>query len=283
MELSEDHRYIPAFRPPKGSRENAWVLVLIDKKLLMMKAGAYMQIPKTDDLKEMVTNENDIEYIGEYEGHSCYCTTLNAMPKLPDHFELIDLKEVTECTKDPGLFILAGTVNHLVHWNNANQYCGCCGQPMKNKEDERAKVCLSCGNIVYPRISPATITAILRDDQILLAHNRNFKKDLYSLIAGFVEPGETLEQCVEREIREEVGIKVKNIKYFCSQPWPFPDSLMMAFTAEYESGEICEDQFEIMDAAWFKADSLPPIPSADSVAGKLIRWYQSQHESRTSH
>jgi NAD+ diphosphatase len=99
---------------------------------------------------------------------------------------------------------------------------------------------------------------------------------MYSLIAGFVEPGETLEQCVEREIGEEVGIKVKNIQYMKSQPWPFPDSLMLAFTAEYESGEIIVDGCEITDAAWYKADSLPQIPSSDSIAGKIIRWYRDR-------
>jgi NAD+ diphosphatase len=147
---------------------------------------------------------------------------------------------------------------------------------MTDKEDERAKVCQSCGNIVYPRIAPATITAVFRDGQILLAHNSNFRNGLYGLIAGYVEPGETLEQCVEREIREEVGIKVKNVRYLSSQPWPFPDSLMMGFTADYESGEITVDQCEITDAGWYKADKLPDIPSVDSIAGRMIRWYRDQ-------
>ena len=111
----------------------------------------------------------------------------------------------------------------------------------------------------------------------MLAHNKNFKAGLYSIIAGFVEPGETLEHCAEREIQEEVGIKVKNIKYFTSQPWPFPESLMLAFTAEYDSGDITVDNTEITDAAWFSADELPDIPTTDSVAGKLIRWYRDNH------
>ena len=151
---------------------------------------------------------------------------------------------------------------------------------MTEKKDESAKVCSECGNIVYPRISPAVITAVFKGDQILLAHNRSFRNGLYSLIAGFVEPGETLEHCVKREIMEEVGIRVKNVRYAGSQPWSFPDALMIAFTAEYESGEICVDQVEIIDAGWYRMDAMPDIPSTDSIAGRLIRWYIEQRDLR---
>jgi len=135
---------------------------------------------------------------------------------------------------------------------------------------ERAKVCSKCGFRTYPRISPATITAVTPGNQILLARAKRFPSELYSVIAGFAEPGETLEECVKREIMEETGIDVKNIRYFGSQPWPFPDSLMIAFTADFEGGEIRIYKKELVDARWFTADALPKIPDKLSIARRLI-------------
>jgi len=204
------------------------------------------------------------------------------MQSIPDSMNAltrVDLREVSAMSGDQDLFLLAGNANHILHWSNVNQFCGRCGGKTENAKEERAKICPACHNMIFPRISPATITAIIKEDKILLAHNQKFRKDLYSLIAGFVEPGETLEQCVRREIMEEVGLKVKNIQYFSSQPWPFPDSLMFAFTAEYESGDIKADQIEILDAGWFAADELPVIPSTDSIAGKMIRWFRDNRKS----
>lgn len=278
MNSNREHEYIPAFIKPEELEKNAWAFVFHNKMLLMKKQEDKWFIPEINQLSSIITNDETMVYFGKYDGHDCYYTVIGemAIAEFPGSMELVDLKTITNLSGDSGLFILAGAANHLIHWDSRNQYCGCCGHKTLDKEDERAKICPSCGNIVYPRISPATITAVFRGDQILLAHNSNFRENLYSLIAGFVEPGETLEQCVAREIKEEIGIKVKNIKYFSSQPWSFPDSLMMAFTAEYESGEIKVDQCEIMDAGWYKAESLPEIPSTDSIAGKIIRWYRDQ-------
>ncbi|WFR55659.1 NAD(+) diphosphatase [Anaerocolumna sp. AGMB13025] len=256
--------------------EDSWILALAATKLLVKKKGNKFYIPKYKDLKGILT-EPGLKYITMYEGHTCYGERLKESFVPGENFELIEIREITYLTGNPEWFMIAGTANHILHWYSMNQFCGRCGHKTYEKDDERAKVCPDCGNIIYPRISPATITLVKKDDKILLAHNKNFKSGLYSLIAGFVEPGETLEHCVEREIQEEVGIKVKNITYFTSQPWPFPESLMLAFTAEYDSGDITVDQTEITDAAWFNADSLPDIPSTDSVAGKLIRWYRDNH------
>jgi NAD+ diphosphatase len=139
--------------------------------------------------------------------------------------------------------------------------------------DERAKICPKCGLVAYPRLSPAVIVAVLRDNCILLAHSHRFPAKFYSVLAGFVEPGETLEECVEREVYEEVGIRVRAIRYFGSQPWPFPDSLMIAFTANYAGGEIRIDHSEIADANWFSANDLPHIPPKISIARQLIDWF----------
>ncbi|MFP4194870.1 MAG: NAD(+) diphosphatase, partial [Desulfobacterales bacterium] len=135
------------------------------------------------------------------------------------------------------------------------------------------KICPQCGLINYPRVSPAVIVAVVKNGQILLARNKQARIPFYSVLAGFVEPSETLEQCVEREVGEEVGITVENIRYFGSQPWPFPNSLMIGFTAEYASGEIQIDSGELSDAGWFDKNSLPRVPPALSIAGQLIEWF----------
>ena len=177
---------------------------------------------------------------------------------------------------------LAGRAFQIIDWDRISQYCGRCGAPNTQLEHERAKKCLHCGHIKYPRISPAIIVRVERRDpdgaKILLANGRRFRSSkTYSVLAGFVEPGETLEECVRREIYEEVGITVKNIRYFGSQPWPFPDSLMIAFTAEYDSGEITLEEAEIADANWFTPDTLPEVPPPISIARRLIDSFVSEN------
>jgi NAD+ diphosphatase len=146
---------------------------------------------------------------------------------------------------------------------------------------ERAKKCPQCGLTSYPRLAPAIIVRIERDGpdsrEILLAHNKRHPAGFYSVLAGFVEPGETLEECVRREIREEVGIEVKKINYFGSQPWPFPHSLMVAFTAEYANGDIILEEEELDDAAWFSPGDLPPVPPPISIARQLIDSFAQAH------
>lgn len=275
MILANSRRYAPAFGSP-ADHKGGWLLAFSENKLLLKKPGNGCSLPDREELIAFADKEKT-NYFGEFDGIPCFCCRFESPPQLPDGFEFAGIMELTQLTGDPELFILAGTANQLLRWSEINRYCGRCGHEMTDKAEERAKICPTCGNVVYPRISPATITAVFRGDEILLAHNRNFRGEVHSLIAGFVEPGETLEQCVEREIQEEVGISVKNIRYFGSQPWPFPDSLMIAFTAEYESGEITVDKNEITKAAWFRAENLPEIPSTDSVAGKIIRWYRDRN------
>ena len=148
---------------------------------------------------------------------------------------------------------------------------------MQAKTDERAKLCPACGLVSFPRVAPAIIVAVVRDGTILLARARRFPTVMYSVIAGFVEPGESLEQCVHREVREEVGVAVRGLRYFASQPWPFPHSLMVAFTAQHAGGEIRVDEREITEAGWYPPDRLPRIPDSISVARRLIDWFVQTH------
>jgi NAD+ diphosphatase len=167
---------------------------------------------------------------------------------------------------------------HIAQWRRDSAYCGSCGAKNTDAPDELARLCPSCGRREYPRISPAVITLIINDNgEALLAHNRKFADGVYSLIAGFNEAGESLEATVAREIREEVGLEVRDIRYIASQPWPFPNSLMLGFTARHASAEIRPDGEEIMDARWFSPGKLPNLPGFGSVSRYLInRWIEGE-------
>jgi len=174
---------------------------------------------------------------------------------------------------DEGLFWIAARAAQIVDWDRTHLFCSRCGTPLQARKTEWAKECPSCGQLHFPRLAPAIIVLIERGDQLLLARSRHFLSGMYSVLAGFVEPGESLEEAVAREVREEVGIDVKDIKYFGSQPWPFPHSLMIGFTATYAGGEIRLDDSEIEDAGWFTVDHLPQLPGKISIARKLIDWF----------
>jgi NAD+ diphosphatase len=165
---------------------------------------------------------------------------------------------------------------HIVQWRADSRFCGRCGAQNTNAPGELARLCPVCGRLEFPRIAPAVITLVARGrEEILLAHNKKFAPGVYSLIAGFTEAGENLENTVAREIREEVNIEVRDIRYIASQPWPFPNSLMLGFTARYASGELRPDGNEIEDAQWFSRDKLPLLPGGSSVSRYLInRWLE---------
>jgi NAD+ diphosphatase len=165
---------------------------------------------------------------------------------------------------------------HISQWLGESRFCGRCGTKNIDAPDELARLCPACGRLEFPRIAPAVITLIINGGgEALLAHNKKFTPGVYSLIAGFNEAGESLENTVAREIREEVNIEVRDIRYIASQPWPFPNSLMLAFTARYASGELKPDGKEIEDARWFSRDQLPLLPGSGSVSRYLInRWAQ---------
>jgi NAD+ diphosphatase len=167
-------------------------------------------------------------------------------------------------------WMVAGRAVQLVEWARTHRFCGRCGIPTEPQAGERAMKCPSCGLLAFPRLAPAMITLVTRGDQVLLARGVQFRSPVYSCLAGFVEPGESLEGAVVREVREEVGVEVGNVRYWGSQPWPFPHSLMVGFTAVWRSGEIDIDPAEIVDAQWFYRDELPPIPPRMSIARKLI-------------
>lgn len=215
--------------------------------------------------------EKVVQYIGTLGKKRCYAVGLESHEGLPDGMQLVFLRELIEQI-DEKMLALAGRAVQLIDFELTSKFCGRCGTLTETLED-RGKKCPKCDFLIYPRISPAIIVLVMKGDEVLLARSSHFRSDMYSIIAGFVEPGETLEHAVRREVMEEVGLKIKNIKYFASQPWPFPNSLMIGFIADYAEGEICVDGNEIIDAAWFKRDELPNIPGKTSISGHLIDWF----------
>ncbi len=217
--------------------------------------AASLGSPLTEDL-------GDGDVAGRYDG----------VP--PEPFVVAGLRELFAPLGEAAWHV-AGRAVQLAEWASTHRFCGRCSTPTERVASERSMRCPSCGLLAYPRIAPAVIVLVRRGDEALLARGARFPLPFYSTLAGFVEVGESLEQTVHREIREEVGVEVGNVRYFGSQPWPFPHSLMVGFTADWTSGDIQADGSEILDAKWFRATELPSIPPRLSIARRLIdAWVQ---------
>lgn len=206
--------------------------------------------------------------VGQLQGIACYAADVDALPEIP-YGEASSLRSIFQLAGDEA-FALAGRATQLLDWRNHHRFCGKCGAETKMKADEYAMQCPACGLIAYPRISPAVMVLVRDGDRLLLARSPHFKPGVFSALAGFVEPGETLEACAAREVREEVGIEISGLRYFDSQPWPFPNSLMVAFFADYAGGSIQPDPNEIESADWFPLNALPLLPEPVSIARRLI-------------
>lgn len=191
------------------------------------------------------------------------------------HFERFQVRQMLSLVSQEAARFMLKAQAHA-HWAEVSRYCGACGSPLfagHEHGDPGGKYCPACKRFFFPKISPAVIVLIHKGDSILLAHNRKFTAGRFGLIAGFVELGETLEETVHREVMEEAGIEIKNLRYVKSQPWPFPDSLMLAFEADYKSGTARPDGLEIDQLGWFTRQTLPEIPPKGSVARSLIERY----------
>lgn len=203
--------------------------------------------------------------IGTYNGHSIFW--LNHAD-IDVEIEMGSLRDLLQ--DDTALFLAASKAVQYGHMTQSQRFCSHCGGRTHLNHRDMAMQCQDCRTLHYPRIFPCIIVAVRDNDKILLAQHPRHRNGMYTVIAGFVEAGETLEQCVAREIKEETGIQVTNIRYFGSQPWAFPSSMMMAFLADYESGEIKPDYSELSDAAWFTPEEMPPVAPVGTIARALI-------------
>lgn len=206
--------------------------------------------------------------IGEWRGRPCHAADVERFPELPGA-EPVPLRAVFGLFGAEA-FALAGRATQLLDWQANHRFCGKCGTPSVRQEGEPAMRCPACGLLAYPRLSPAVMVLVRDGERLLLARSPHFKPGVFSALAGFVEPGETLEQCAVREVREEVGVDIVNLRYFASQPWPFPNSLMIAFFADYAGGTITPQPGEIEAADWFAPEALPLLPEPISISRRLI-------------
>jgi len=219
-------------------------------------------------------------FLGRLGGRECWAATLGRDVDMPEGFLFHDLR-AAHGALGTQRWAIAGRAVQLVDWDATHRFCGRCATPTELAPGERARRCPSCGLLAFPRLAPAVITLVSRGSEALLAQGVAFGIQMYSCIAGFVEPGETLEEAVAREVREEVGVEITDISYQRSQPWPFPHSLMLGFQARWASGDIKIDPTEIVDARWFSVDDLPMIPPGISIARSLIDdWVRAAGQPR---
>lgn len=230
-------------------------------------AGAN-QLPLDQHVRALGAAESDC-LIGTIGDTPCRARFWPAGTALPRQLQATSLRNVFGILREQ-LFPVAVRAKQLVGWDRQSRYCGACGTATEPITGEPAKTCPACELRTYPRLSPAVMVLIQRDKELLLARSPHFRVGVYSALAGFVEAGESVEDCIHREVFEEVGLKVKNLRWFGSQSWPFPHSLMLAFHADYASGDIVPQAAEIEDARWFTLDALPQLPSPVSVAYDLI-------------
>lgn len=263
-------RYFLINEPDKeNTKKSFWLVFNSNNDILINLKNK--TLPFIEDLNDLNLKPIRQIYIGTFESYDTFVSEVTGECSDKD-FVFLSLWDLANIL-DEDLYLLCGRAVQIVNWDKTHIYCGACGAKTENMINETAKICPECGFISYTRIAPAVITAILKDDEILLARHGNVEHNFYGLVAGFVEAGETLEDAVKRETMEEVGITVKNIKYFSSQAWPYPNSLMVGFIAEHESGEINVDGDEIHYAQWFSKDNLPNLPPNISIAYELIKWY----------
>ncbi len=282
--------FVSAATPPKQTITAFW-FVFGDGKMLIhtdvkpvngslnLESGHLeTRIPHFLAVAELGINVIRIQYLGAFDGIPCFSGEAESGTEAPEEMKFENLRGLYGLV-DEELWFVAARAFQIMDWDRTTLFCSRCGANTEMVSHEHSKLCTACSFTQYPRIAPAVIMLVQRMNagrrEILLSRSPQFPKGMYSIQAGFVEPGESLEETVAREVLEETGLHVRNIRYFGSQPWPFPHSLMIGFTAEYEAGELTIDGVELEEAAWYSADTLPNIPPRLSIARKLIEWFLS--------
>ena len=280
--MIEGMEFVSLVVPPKERPAGpAWWFVIRQDMVLVQQESGAPTIPMLKNINELGLETLRQHYLGRLGGNDCFAVEVpkGAGPPIEMRFE--GLRQIHALMGEM-FFSLAGRALQIIDWDRTHQFCGRCGHKTRTHPTERAKECPECGLLQFPRLAPAIIVLVQRGREVLLARSRRFENPIYSTIAGFVEPGETLEEAVVREVKEETGITVNGIRYFGSQPWPFPHSLMVGFTANYANGEITLGDGENLDAQWFTADRLPNLPSNMSIARRLIEWFVETQRARST-
>jgi NAD+ diphosphatase len=263
----DDTPFEPGLEPPEPAPASALWFVFRGRELLVCGGGG--RVPDAGPEALGVTPLG-VHYLGALGAIACYCAELPDTSAPPSGHEFRELRGLFGRLPS-ALHRVAGRAVQIVEWDRTHRYCGACATPTEPVAGERARACPRCGLASFPRLAPAIIVAVERGDEILLGRGPHFPPGIYSTIAGFVEPGESVEEAVRREVREETGVEVEDVRYFASQPWPYPHSLMLGFQARYRSGELRIDPAELEDAGWFSRDAMPMLfPGNVSIAQWLI-------------
>ena len=263
-----EQQYTPLITPPPAQDTPALWFAFQRGSILVCSTES-AALPCCCTLEEHGVAAVRSHYLGLLGERHCYAAEIDEAQPLPAGWAPLGLRDLFGLV-DSTLAALSGRALQILDWERNHQFCSRCGTPMRARSDERARACPSCRFTSYPPVSPAVMVLITRGRELLLARKSVWPAGRYSAIAGFVEPGEMLEDTVIRETREEVGVEVGELRYFGSQPWPFPHSLMVAFTAEYAGGPVKPDGVEIEEAAWFDAEELPRLPPSVSISRRLI-------------
>jgi NAD+ diphosphatase len=241
------------------------VVLLFAGDALLIRTGA-------DDLprrRELAVPADDTVHVGRLRGAAVETARIDDAGAVPAGFELVPLRPL-HGRLDDAAWAVAGRAFQLAEWDRTHRFCGVCGAPTERLADDRARACTACAFRAYPRHSPAVIVLVTRGDEVLLGRSSRFPPGMYSTLAGFVDPGESAEDAVRREVREEAGVEIGEPRWFGSQSWAFPHSLMLGFTAEWAAGEPSPDPAELEDARWFTRDDLPVLPPPASIARRLL-------------
>jgi NAD+ diphosphatase len=262
------HNFDNKFQGELSINADDYIFHFKENLLLLKRIGIEYDVPRKNEISG-ITEKTDYTFLFSFNNYSCFLV-FDIPETIDSQFEYIEINSFRTFQQKEIAWI--GIVAfQLMNWYNQNKFCGKCGTETKEKSNERAIICPDCNTMVFPKISPAIIVAIVCNDKILLAHNSNFPENWYSLVAGYADIGESLEESVIREVKEEVGLDVTNIRYYKSQPWPYSGSMMIGFIAEASDAQsIVVDNIEINDAKWFTRGNLPNRPTNISIAGEMI-------------
>ncbi len=273
------NNFMPGITPPENA-EVSYHIVISDDEILTIETVHPWRPLNQDEWRWSGLDATMEHYLGSSAGIPIYACEVDPEIENPPGYEFDTLWSFLGRV-DEATFNMIGKARQIVEWHRNHQYCGQCGKPTEMSANDRSRVCRECEQTFYPRLSPSIIVLVTRGEELLLARNVRGRANFYSTLAGFIEPGESIENAVHREVFEEVGIRVKNLKYFGSQSWPFPNSLMLGFHAEYDSGEFVLQEDEIADAQWFHYKNLPHHPAMVSISGWLIDDYIKRLNKQT--
>ncbi len=261
------HRFIPHHVSPEDPGEDPLVFAFRGRDMLVTSD---LGLPSVEEIDQHGFEAVRRQYLGSLDGRHCFSAEIPLEAKESGGLRFANL-HMLYGSLDEATHAIAGRAVQIVEWDRTHQFCGACAAPTEVSELDRSRTCPNCKFPMYPRLAPAMIVAVERDDEILLARSPHFPPGIMSVLAGFVEPGESVEHAVEREVYEETSIYVKNVQYFSSQAWPFPNSLMLGFRADYDGGDIKVDGVEVTEADWFRAREMPNFfPGRVSISQWLI-------------